>query len=101
VFRRIDPLIKRLWKTVIAIGDILGRPLGFRRRHARGERRERAVVIKQVLCGHGGGLLMGYSVECSVRGDGPFAVLNAVVRDHLGRRRRLREGRTAKRKREP
>ena len=84
-------------------GDILGRPLGFRRGHSRRERRERAVVIKHVLCGHGGGLLMRHSVECSVCGYRPFAVLKAIIRDHLRRgcRRRLRECRTAKRKHEP
>lgn len=76
---RINPLIKCFWEGVVAIGDILCRPLGFRRSHPRSERRKRGIMIKQVLCRHCGGLLMRNSVESRVRGYSPFAVLKAVI----------------------
>ena len=82
VLARGDPLAERLLEIIVAVGDVLRGASGARRRDARGERAEDA-VIERLLRGHRACLLGSDTIEGGVRGDADLAVLQTEIRDQL------------------
>ena len=93
----VDPLSERLLETLVAIGDVLGRAAGPRRRDAPAERAEH-LVAQRVLGGHRARLLHRDAIERGVAHDLDLAVLEPIARDQLGRCLRRNGGRDKQQK---